>query len=227
VADGRTLRLAHRGDWRAAPENSLDAMRAALAIPRCDGLELDVRSAADGVAVVIHDATLARVQGVPAACATMTAVELATHGIPTLADVLQVAGDAFLDVELKERVSSAIEDLDSARGVVEGDGGRRLREAAISTFDAGILEWLREVRPAWPRWLNAIDLAPRTIAEARDLGCAAIAVQHHAIDADSAERTRDAGLEVAAWTVRSTEDYARLEALGVVAICAEGAALDG
>ncbi len=41
---GRTLRLAHRGDWRVAPENSLEAMRAALAIADCDGLEFDVRT---------------------------------------------------------------------------------------------------------------------------------------------------------------------------------------
>ena len=41
---GRTLRLAHRGDWRAAPENSLAAFLAALAIPACDGLEFDVRA---------------------------------------------------------------------------------------------------------------------------------------------------------------------------------------
>jgi glycerophosphoryl diester phosphodiesterase len=56
---GKTLRLAHRGDWRRAPENTLEAFRAALAIPACDGLEFDVRAAADGVPVVCHDETLA------------------------------------------------------------------------------------------------------------------------------------------------------------------------
>jgi glycerophosphoryl diester phosphodiesterase len=40
-------------------------------------------------------------------------------------------------------------------------------------------------------------------------------------------RARDAGLEVAAWTVRRRATYRRLERLGVVAICAEAAALDG
>jgi glycerophosphoryl diester phosphodiesterase len=36
-----------------------------------------------------------------------------------------------------------------------------------------------------------------------------------------------AGLEVAAWTVRRRPTYERLARLGVVAICVEGAALDG
>ena len=46
------LRLAHRGDWRRAPENTLAAFLAALAVPGCDGLEFDVRASADGVPVV-------------------------------------------------------------------------------------------------------------------------------------------------------------------------------
>ncbi|MEA2611891.1 MAG: Glycerophosphoryl diester phosphodiesterase family, partial [Chloroflexota bacterium] len=36
---GRTLRLAHRGDWRRAPENTIAALLAALDVQGCDGLE--------------------------------------------------------------------------------------------------------------------------------------------------------------------------------------------
>ena len=48
---GRTLRLAHRGDWRAAPENTIAAMRPRWPSPACDGLEFDVRPSSDGVPV--------------------------------------------------------------------------------------------------------------------------------------------------------------------------------
>ncbi len=41
---------AHRGDHRLAAENTLAAFAAAVAIPGIDGLELDVRASADGVA---------------------------------------------------------------------------------------------------------------------------------------------------------------------------------
>ena len=70
------LRLAHRGDWRRASENTIPAFVAALAVPGCDGLEFDVRAAAGGVPVVIHDDTLQRVQGVRGRVATMTPDEL-------------------------------------------------------------------------------------------------------------------------------------------------------
>ena len=63
MAPQRTLRLAHRGDWRAAPENSLAALTAALANPACDGIEFDVRASSDRVPVCNHDATLERVHG--------------------------------------------------------------------------------------------------------------------------------------------------------------------
>jgi len=83
-----TLRLAHRGDWRAAPENTIAAMRAALEMPGCDGLEFDVRFARDGTLVLLHDATLERIQGVASPVMELEVAALARLGVPTLAEVL-------------------------------------------------------------------------------------------------------------------------------------------
>lgn len=222
----RTLRLAHRGDWRTAPENSLAAMLAALRVAGCDGLEFDVRSSLDGVPVLLHDADLARVQNVPVKCSTLTAEELARHGIPTLKQVLDAVDcDVFLDVEFKERVDAAIDVLELERGRVADDGTPALRSAVVSSFGPDILAWLRDVRPTWPRWLNAYDLSPTTIDLALELGCEAISAEWHAIDDDTMTLAREAGLGVAAWTVRAAEDYAALESLGLRAICAEASAL--
>lgn len=51
--------IAHRGSSAEAPENTLPAFEAAVQ-RGADALELDVRLAADGAPVVIHDATLDR-----------------------------------------------------------------------------------------------------------------------------------------------------------------------
>ena len=51
--------IAHRGGRLVGPENTIEAFRLGLE-NGADALELDVRSTADGVAVVIHDATLDR-----------------------------------------------------------------------------------------------------------------------------------------------------------------------
>jgi len=223
-----TIRLAHRGDWRAAPENSLAAMQAALRIPACDGLEFDLRCSVDGVPVLLHDASLERVQGILLACSILTGAQLAEHGIPTLGDVLKTVGcDPFLDVELKERVQRAINVLELERGRIDDDGRPTLRSAVVSSFHAGILRWLADERPTWPRWLNGYDLESATIAEATGLGCAAISCDFRAIDAAGIARAHAAGLDVAAWTVRDAAEYDRLAGLGVIGVCAEAAALDG
>ena len=223
-----TLRLAHRGDWRAAPENSLAAMQAALRVPGCDGLEFDVRASKDGVAILLHDPTLARVQGLVLLPATLTAAQCAERGISSLGEVLSAVDcDPFLDVELKEPVQSAIDLLELERGRIDDDGRPTLRSAVISSFHSPILEWLGAQRPTWPRWLNAHDLAPGTISRATDLGCSAISAEWHAIDEIGVSRAAEAGLEVAAWTVRDPDVFRRLAGLGVIAICAEAAALDG
>ncbi len=218
----RPLRLAHRGDWRAAPENTVPALLAAMAIPGCDGLEIDVRMSADGVPMVIHDDTLERVQGHAERVDRLQASVLEDLGVPTLATVLAaVPRRAFLDVELKE---------DPDRSVVEvlaAGRGADLRDAAISTFHPIAMERIAGLAPTWPRWLNSDDLAPSTIAAAREFACRGVAADWHAIDAGSADVVRGAGMDLIAWTVRRRSTFDRLARLGVTAVCVEAGALDG
>ena len=222
-----TLRLAHRGDWRNAAENSLEAMQAAVGIAGCDGLEFDVRSSFDNVAVLLHDETLARVQRVPLSCSTLTAAQLAEHGVPTLTQVLGDVGcDPFLDVELKEPVPGAIDALELERGRIDDEGRSILHNAVLSSFQPTILGWLRAQRPHWPRWLNTLDAGPEAVALAVDLGCEAVSADWRTIDEAAVARAANAGLKVAAWTVRTKADYDRLAELGVVAIVAEVEALE-
>ena len=218
----RPLKLAHRGDWRRAPENTIEALVAAAAIPGCDGIEFDVQASADGVPILLHDDTLQRVQARPERPDELTAAELEDLGVPSLADALAALPHrTFLDVELKGDPGRAVvEVLAAARGA-------ELHDAVVSSFDPRALERVAGLAPAWPRWLNAEDLSPATIAVATDLGCTAISVDWHAIDAGALRRMAAAELDVAAWTVTRRPTYARLARLGVVAICVEGPALIG
>ena len=105
---------AHRGASLAAPENSLSAVRQAIA----DGatyVEFDVQRTADGVIVVCHDEDLMRVAGSPLVVNRSTLDELrqadigrsfsdafAGEQLPTLEEVIDAAeGRIKLVVELK------------------------------------------------------------------------------------------------------------------------------
>jgi len=217
----RILRLAHRGDFRLAPENSLTALVSGALATHADGLEFDVRLAADGTPVIYHDPTLERVHGRDTAVEDMTAEALAGLGVPDLASVLAaVPQSAFLDVELKVVPNAAVKAaLVKARGSAPMD-------AVVSSFQPDGLRALARSLPGWRRWLNSHVLDGDVIALALELGCHGIAAEWHAITAAAARRVREADLDLVAFTVTREATVLRLEALGVMAVCVEGHPLD-
>ena len=217
------LRLAHRGDLRVAPENSLEALLAATRIPGCDGVEFDVRLSRDGVPVLLHDHTLARVHGVHTPISQLAAAEAAHHAIPTLEEVLvALPPSCWLDVELKgeDHGQATADVLLAARGPAP-------TAAVISSFEASALVAIADLLPGWGRWLNAQDLSTATLSSAVGLGCRGVSVSWGVITPERMRAATDAGLDVAAWTVRRLDTFERLGRLGVVACCVEAAALDG
>ncbi len=218
----RPLRLAHRGDWRVAPENTLAALEAAMRVPGCDGVEFDVQLALDGTPVVIHDDTLDRVQGHAARVDGLDARELAVFGIPTLAEVMAALPAAWMDVELKGPGHGA-----ATAAVLRAARGDAPADAIVSSFDPPALVAMAEVLPSWPRWLNIEADATAALAHAIGMGCSGVSVDWRLVTPALVRTANEAGLEVAAWTVRRRPTYLRLGRLGVRAVCVEAAALDG
>jgi glycerophosphoryl diester phosphodiesterase len=217
-----TLRLAHRGDHRVELENSLAALVGAVDVPGCDGVEFDVRASADGVPVLVHDATLARTHGRPEAVSELTAEALETLGVARLDTTLAaLPRRAFLDIELKESFGRPLIE------VLAAGRGPDLRDAVISAFDPAVLVRIRDLVPGWPYWLNAENLAKGTIARAVEVGCVGVSVEWTALNRSTVRAARAAGLQVAAWMVTERSAYTRLVELGVAAICVEGEALTG
>ncbi len=214
------LRLAHRGDHRVHPENSLAAVVGAMDVPGCDGVEFDVRSSADGVPMLLHDETLERTHGRPEAIGALTAAELDGLGVPRLDAVLAaLPRRAFLDVELKESFGRPLIE------VLAAGRGPELRDAVISAFDPAVLARIEGLVPTWPRWLNARTLNRTVIGRAVEGGCVGVSIEWSSLTPANVRAARSAGLQVASWTVTKRSAYTRLVELGVGAICVEGEAL--
>jgi glycerophosphoryl diester phosphodiesterase len=111
--------VAHRGIWRAAPENSLAAIEQAISAGY-DVVEIDICRTADGGLFLLHDETLERMTGLDQRPEALTSAELADlrlrnrdggkdnsvtlERLPSLADVFELTrGRIFLHLDVKHR----------------------------------------------------------------------------------------------------------------------------
>lgn len=121
--------VAHRGDWRLAPENSVEAALLAFA-QGADMVEIDAQSISNGTLVVIHDNTLDRTTTLSGAVRDLAPADLgkgrlrASDGlagatvtdtpIPHLTDLLEaLRGKGLINIDTKVR-----DDLDAACATV-------------------------------------------------------------------------------------------------------------
>ena len=217
--------IAHRAlHGPGAPENSLEAIRAAAAAGY--GIEIDVQLTADGRAIVFHDPALERMTARAGAVRDLDAAALAAlplrggGTLPTLEDALAAAGDAPVLIEVKDQSG----DLTAAgtgpleRAVARAAAGHRGPIAAMS-FNPSSVTILRDLAPALPRGLVTCAFAPEDwpgvpagrLAELRAVdpeAAGAAFVSHDRRDLDAVAGLRASGLPVLTWTIRSPAEAA-------------------
>jgi glycerophosphoryl diester phosphodiesterase len=117
------LIVAHRGDPLTHRENTVPAFQAAEAAG-ADMLELDLQRSRDGAVVVLHDTTLERLWGVPAAVSALTYEEILqataadAYQVPLLTHVLAASRlPLMLDVAAADVVDPMAQVLKAARAV--------------------------------------------------------------------------------------------------------------
>jgi glycerophosphoryl diester phosphodiesterase len=213
------LIYAHRGSSQDYPENTLLAFRHALA-SGVDGIELDVNVTADGVPVVIHDRSVERTTDGSGFVDEMPLARLqrfdAGEGerVPTLAEVLELVGDAVhLDIEVK---GSGIE-----RETLAVLGAFPRARWAISSFDWEILRNVRRLDSSAELWPLAEQWRDEILDVATELGSAAAALFAGAYDRLSADRLRAADLRAVVWTVNDPAEARRVRDLGAHALCTD------
>lgn len=103
--------VSHRGDWRNAPENSLQAFQNCINMG-VDMVELDLKKTKDGVLVIMHDKTINRTMNGKGAPEDFTLEELKNlrlkngvacktrHQIPTFKEVMELCkGKIMVNVD--------------------------------------------------------------------------------------------------------------------------------
>lgn len=218
-----TIPVAHRAlhdQVAGRPENSLDAVRAAVAAGYA--IEVDVQPSADGVAMVFHDETLERLTDQAGPIAARTAAELGairlrggSGGIPTLAQVLaEIGGRVPLVIELKDQTGamgpgpSVLEEATAS--ALAGYGG----PVAVMSFNPEMVAAMARLAPGIARGLTTCPFTPEDLGDAPD--AAARAARLTAIaDYDRV----GAGFISHQWTDLGTPRVAELKARGARVLC--------
>lgn len=209
---------AHRAGSRAAPENSLAALRLSIAAG-ADFVEIDVQQTADGHVVLMHDRDLRRTTGDARDVNEVTLADLkdlrlrdaagwSDEGVPTLAQFLAACDARIrLNVELKE--SGRTPSLPMAvLGVLREHSFSE--RAVVSCFQ---LSPLIEIRRSEPRLPVGMILSAAQ-GDITRLPVDFLSLNQRLVRADLVRRAHRRDMEVHVWTVNDRESALRLLDLG-------------
>lgn len=221
---------AHRGGALLWPENSLTAFRGAIAL-HSDLIETDIHLSADGLPIILHDATLDRTTEGTGELATLSAVELSkvrikgtpNEGLFTLDRLLFLIAPSQTDLRLELKVradGTPYEGLEAA-AIAALNRFSMLERTTISSFKPELLIAFQKL--AKPKGLIALVRANVLEAEGAEAVCKRIAAMGipeiafscHMIDETTIAAAKSAGLHLGAFAVRTRDDCDRMLALGI------------
>jgi glycerophosphoryl diester phosphodiesterase len=211
---GRVVRIGHRGAAGYAPENTLAAIQKGIALG-VDFVEIDVRRTADGVLVVLHDATLNRTTNGKGRIDRWAFPDVKTlnagngERIPTVREVLEAAsGRAGLMLELK--VSGvALETVEAVREA--GFKG----PVIYASFLHDQLTHVRTVDPEASLMVLFGRLPHAPVARAMKYGPSHVGLRHDTATPRLVDVFHDEGLLVFVYTTNSARDIRRALSNGV------------
>ena len=212
-----TLACAHRGDSSRLRENTLVAIKSAIAAG-AQIIEIDVRITKDNQVVVIHDSTLERLWGVSAAVDERDWNFIATLGesddrIPLLSDVLQlfVGSTSILMIDMEESDPAQLAFQVTAVGPIDSS----------QIYWCGNLDGMKQIRALsseariWLPW-DQLGLPPQELIA--EVAPEFINLHYSFVSRDRVEAFHNLGLKVAVWTVDDEATMRWAIAIGVDSI---------
>jgi glycerophosphoryl diester phosphodiesterase len=239
------LIVGHRGASALAPENTFAAFERAIA-DGAHGIEFDVRLARDGVAVVIHDATLVRTAGIASRVADLTSDELARvdvgswfnavypkkalvdfsgQTVPTLRETLELlkgfSGRIYVELKCEEH---------DAIGLVRAVA-REISDSAlfpgivVKSFKLSVIPLFRQLCPGIrtaalfaPKIMTMLRKEKYIVSLAEEFGADELSLHYSLATRGLMAKARSRGLPVTIWTADRPSWVAIGKKLGLHAI---------
>ena len=222
---------AHRGSSKAAPENTMAAVRKAIE-EGADWVEIDVQETADGEVVVFHDSDFMKLAGVNLKIwdATMADLENIDIGswfdpefkdarVPTLGEVLdECKGKAGVNIELKyyghdKQLEQRVVDVVEAHGMAS--------EIVVMSLKMDAVRKIKSLRPNWKAGL----LMSVSAGNLRSINVDFLAVNAGFANRSLIHSAHKAGREVHVWTVNDAPTMSVMMTRGVDSLITDKPAL--
>ncbi|WP_028530867.1 glycerophosphodiester phosphodiesterase family protein [Paenibacillus sp. HW567] len=218
----KNMCVAHRGFSGKAPENTLAAVRMAMALPFVRWIEIDVQLTRDGVPVVIHDFTLDRTTNGHGKVKEMDYESIrrldagswkgrAFRGerVPSLDEVLALAsGRLHLNIELKTSgemypgLEKAVIDLVHSAGMRD--------QVVLTSFDAGALKQSKNLDPGFQTGLIYDSRSGDPAGKLEELDCSLLSISYDRLNPGLVKLLAGRGVKIMAWTVNKAKEMRRL-----------------
>lgn len=240
---GRPLVIAHQGGEGLRPSNTMAAFEHAMSLG-VDVLEMDIHSSADGVLVVIHDATVDRTTDGTGRVQDLTLAQLqaldAGHywsadggqsypfrgqgiTIPALEEIFQAWPAMWMNIEIKQTTPSLAAPLcDLLRRYELADQVliASFHQVALDEFRTACPEVAtsateREVRAFFYRYLALLGRTYSPPAGLFAIQAPEYSSGFHVLSSRFIRAAHHQGLDVHAWTINETDEMARLIQAGV------------
>ena len=229
--------LAHRGLALDAPENTLLAFAKAVAAG-VTYLETDVHESADGVAIVSHDDTLARVAGRKVNVNQLTVADLRRvdlgfgQSFSTLAEAIDAFPEARFNIDVKsagvvQPTIDAIKVTNSVKRVLVTSFSRSRRAATVKGLP-GVATSAASGEMAQILAAARLGILPRARTLLARFDALQLPEKWNGVRVVTPPLVRlahEAGVEVHVWTINDPLDMARLLDLGVDGIVTDRADL--
>jgi glycerophosphoryl diester phosphodiesterase len=225
--------IAHRGASSVAPENTLMAMQLAYTHGAL-WIEIDARVTADGVAIVLHDATVDRTTTGKGRVANMNYADLekfdagirynsmfAGEKIPRLAEALSLIclNQMRVNVEMKFDEGQDINRCTMAiLGEIRKTWPKNYPFPLISSFNKQSLSLALKLCPDWPRALLLESWHKKWIEDLVEVKATTLNIGNAMADYDDFKQAVNSGCPIIAYTVNAPDRAKDLYKRGVVAV---------
>jgi glycerophosphoryl diester phosphodiesterase len=205
--------MAHRGWSGKAPENTMTAIRLALAEPAIQGIEVDVQLSRDGVPILMHDFTLERTTNGTGLVKDHTLEELrkvdagswmnerfAGERIPTLEEaLLAVKGRCTLNIELKATLEMY---PGLAEKVLELLEKHEMKDQVYMTsFDHELIRHVRTLDASVQTGLIVLGRPVLVMEQLEAAGANVLSMEYRYLTQELACSVIEQGYKVIAWTI--------------------------